>query len=114
MGFTRRRGVGMVIEGRRCDIDHFELLLQIIEVDLGLPQAKQTGPWIKPPRQRPSAPLAPLPSSPDVIVIEEEPEADGEPDIQVPEVLEATTAQPQPTRPETLCQEGLPEVSITF
>ena len=36
MGFIRRRGVGMVIEGRRCDIDHFDLLLQIIEVDLGL------------------------------------------------------------------------------
>ena len=26
----------MVIKGRRCDIDHFDLLLQIIEVDLGL------------------------------------------------------------------------------
>ena len=73
-----------------------------------------TGPWIRPPRRRPSAPLAPLPSSPDVIVIEEEPEADGEPDIQVLEVLEATTARPQPTRPETPCQEGLPEVGITF
>ena len=36
MGFIRRRRVGMVIEGRRCDIDHFDLLLQIIEVDLGL------------------------------------------------------------------------------
>ena len=36
MGFIRRRGVGMVIEGRRCDIDHIDLLLQIIEVDLGL------------------------------------------------------------------------------
>ena len=53
-----------------------------------------TGPWIKPPRRCPSVPLAPLPSSPDVIIIEEEPEADGEPDIQVREVLEATTAQP--------------------
>ena len=47
------------------------------------------------------------------MVIEEEPEADGEPDIKVLELLEASTPQPQPTRPETPCQEGLPEVSIT-
>ena len=36
MGFIRRRGVGMVIEGRRCDIDHLIYSCRLLRSILGL------------------------------------------------------------------------------
>ena len=69
-----------------------------------------TLPWINPRHRRRRAIFTLRPASREVIVIEDKTD-EGEAEIQL---VRTTNARPQPTPPEPVCKEGLPEVSITF